>query len=321
MRFGGLILQPPIAAFNDPLAFAPGAPGALLRLGCSLRLRCERLPIMNTPLDINLGVIGVGNMGGALLAGVVQAAVVSPSRIQIFDTRSDVLEATRSALGVTISESNRALVASSDVVLLCVKPQVMAAVLGGFADAFGPETALVSVAAGITCAALERQVPPGTPVVRAMPNTPCLVGKGASGWSRGTAVTDRHAAWAEAILGAVGYVCEIPETSMNALTAVSGSGPAYIFHAIEAMIAGGVALGLPSELSSKLALHTVAGAGALAVSADVAPGTLRQRVMSPGGTTEAAIGVLRSRDFQDAIVAAMQRAHDRGEEMAAELSS
>lgn len=271
--------------------------------------------------DMRLGVLGAGHMGQALLRGVISRGGVAAERVIVADVRRDVCDGLAAELGVKIASDNDELVANSDVVLLCVKPQVLFAVIAPVAARFGPDTLLVSVAAGVTLGALERAVPVGTPVIRAMPNTPCLVGAGTSAWSRGRAATTAHGALAQGILGAVGVAYEMDESALDAVTAVSGSGPAYVFHLMEAMMEGGVKAGFDPTLVREFVLSTVSGAAALAAVSDVDPGELRRRVMSPGGTTEAAIRKLDDAGFQTAVVRAMGAARDRSVEMARAFTS
>jgi len=271
--------------------------------------------------DIRLGVLGTGHMGQALLRGVIARGGVAAERVIVSDLRRDVCDALASELGVTVAKDNADLVAKSDVVLFCVKPQVLFNVLEPLSAGFGPDTLLVSVAAGITLAALERALPAGTPVIRSMPNTPCLVGHGTTAWSRGAAATEAHGALAQEILGSVGGAYEMPERSLDSATAVSGSGPAYVFHLMEAMMEGGVKAGFDPALVREFVIATVRGAAELAAASDVDPGELRRRVMSPGGTTEAAIRRLDDDGFQWAVIHAMGAARDRSVEMARAFTS
>ncbi|TNF29771.1 MAG: pyrroline-5-carboxylate reductase [Deltaproteobacteria bacterium] len=271
--------------------------------------------------DIRLGVLGAGNMGQALLRGVVSRGGLAADRVLVADVRREVCEALSAELGVKVADSNEELVANSDVVLLCVKPQVLFNVLEPLAESLGPDKLLISVAAGITLAALERALPAGTPVIRSMPNTPCLVGFGTTAWTRGVAATEAHGALAQAILGAVGGAYELPERALDAVTAVSGSGPAYVFHLMEAMMEGGVKAGFDPALIREFVIATVRGAAELAAASDVDPGELRRRVMSPGGTTEAAIRRLDDDGFQWAVIHAMGAARDRSAEMARAFTS
>ncbi|MFT7578790.1 MAG: pyrroline-5-carboxylate reductase [Myxococcota bacterium] len=271
-----------------------------------------------------LGFIGVGNMGGALVRGVASAGAgtFTAADIVVTDTREAVLTEIVEACGVRAVADAAQLVAASEVVVLAVKPQVMLAVLAPLRDRFDPNVhTVVSVAAGLTLAQLEAALPAGTPVVRVMPNTPAHVGLGASAYALGTHADKRHGAIAEAIFGAVGIVQEVTEDEIHAVIAVSGSGPAYFFHMIEALVDGGVAAGLTPEVSRALALQTALGAATLAARSEKPPGLLRQNVMSPGGTTEAAIRSLDKDGFQDVVKRCMAAAHARSVEMGADEPS
>lgn len=267
--------------------------------------------------DYTLGVLGVGNMGEALVRGVVSCGALPAARVVVFDPRADLCAALHDGLGVTVAASAEDLAGRVDALLLCVKPQVL---VGLLADTVGPAlrqgALVISVAAGVTLAALEGAVRAGTPVIRAMPNTPCLVGSGVSAWAVGAAATSAHGAVAATILGAVGDAYEVEEHELDAVTAVSGSGPAYVFHLMEAMIEGGVKAGLDPDRVRAFVLGTVRGAAALALASDVPPGELRRRVMSPGGTTEAAVRALDDAGFQAGVVRAVAAARDRSVEMA-----
>lgn len=267
--------------------------------------------------DYTLGVLGVGNMGEALVRGVVSRGALPASRVVVFDPRADRCDALRDGLGVTVAASAEDLAGRVDALLLCVKPQVLVAILTDpVGPALRPGALVISVAAGVTLAALEAAVPGATPVIRAMPNTPCLVGAGVSAWATGAAATADHGAVAATILGAVGDAYEVEEHELDAVTAVSGSGPAYVFHLMEAMIEGGVKAGLDPERVRAFVLGTVRGAAALALASDVPPGELRRRVMSPGGTTEAAVRALDDAGFQAGVIRAVAAARDRSVEMA-----
>jgi len=266
--------------------------------------------------DLRLGLVGAGNMGQALLRGALRAGVVGPGSVWVADVRDAVVAALHAELGVGVASATE-LPAVANVLVLAVKPQHLLPVLASMAPALGPDHLVLSVAAGLPLAALQRAVPPGVPVVRAMPNTPCLVGAGASAFALGAAAGPLHAAVTEALLGAVGLARQVPEEALDAVTALSGSGPAYVFHLLEAMIAGGVGEGLDPGLARELALHTALGAAQLALASEVDPGTLRQRVMSPGGTTEAAIRSLDAAGFQAAVEAAIGAARARSAELAA----
>ncbi len=232
-----------------------------------------------------LVLLGCGKMGSAMLAGWL-AGGLPPGAVHVIDPApSDWLRGTGVRLGGRAPGAPAAL-------LVAVKPQVMAEALPAAAAMGGGGTLVISVAAGTTIARLEGAFGPGTPVVRAMPNTPAAIGRGITAIVGNGAAGEAGLAVAEALLSAVGEVVRLEdEAQIDAVTGVSGSGPAYVFHLIEAMAAGGVAEGLDPALAMRLAVATVAGAGALAA-AGQDPGTLRADVTSPNGTTQAALEVL-----------------------------
>lgn len=262
--------------------------------------------------DIRLACIGAGNMAEALVKGLLRAGL-SPAQVTVTDVRHERLDYFRSAYGVQAAPDNRAAAKAADVILLAVKPQQMNDVLAELAGA--TERALfVSIAAGIPTARIERALGAPARVVRVMPNTPALVGAGISALCGGAHAAADDLALAEVLLQAVGQTVRVDEALMDAVTAVSGSGPAYIFRVMEAMEAAAVQHGLPQETARSLVLATVAGAGQLAQSSRRAPSELREQVTSKGGTTEAALKVLNERDiagaFSDAIAAAVRRARE-----------
>lgn len=231
-------------------------------------------------------VLGCGKMGSALLAGWL-AQGMAPETISVIEPNpSDWLRGT----GVRL---NAGLPADPGVVLVAVKPQMMAAALPGLADLGGGRTLFVSVAAGVSLESYARILGPQTPVVRAMPNTPAAVGQGISAIvANGPAGID-GLALAEALLSAVGTVVRLEdESQMDAVTGLSGSGPAYVFHLVEALAAAGIAEGLAPDLAMTLARATVAGAGALLAASEESAEQLRRNVTSPQGTTHAGLEVL-----------------------------
>jgi pyrroline-5-carboxylate reductase len=258
-----------------------------------------------------LVLLGCGKMGSAMLAGWLARGVV-PSSVHVIEpSPSDWLRGT----GVHL---NGALPSAPSVVLIAVKPQMMGAALPAVRAMGGGGTLVLTVAAGTTIATYESVFGAGTPIVRAMPNTPAAIGRGITAICRNAAVTDAQMDQAEALLSAVGQVVRLDgEHQMDAVTAVSGSGPAYVFHLIEAMAAAGVAEGLPADLSMRLAKATVAGAGALAEAADEGPAQLRVNVTSPGGTTAAALAVLMdgATGFPALLARAVHAAAQRGREL------
>jgi len=253
----------------------------------------------------DLVIVGGGRMGEALIGGLLAAgrpagslAVVEPVA-----SRRDFLEGRFP--GLLISER---AVAGDGVVLAVKPPAVPSAALA--ADQAGCRRVL-SIAAGVTLAAIEAVLPAGTPVVRAMPNTPALVGAGAAAVAPGTSATEADLVWAEAILGAVGLVVRVAESLLDAVTGLSGSGPAYVFLVAEALIDAGVLVGLPRDVASALTVQTLLGAARLLAEGSEGPEALRAAVTSPGGTTAAGLAALEDRAVRAAFLAAVRSATDR----------
>jgi pyrroline-5-carboxylate reductase len=258
-----------------------------------------------------LVLLGCGKMGSAMLEGWLKRGLPATSVWVIEPNPSDWLKAT----GVHL---NAMLPASPAIVLIAVKPQMMGAALPTIAAMGGGATLMLSIAAGTTIASFQQVFGPGTPIIRAMPNTPAAVGRGITAITGNAQTTEAHLGLAEALLSAVGQVVRLQgEHQMDAVTAVSGSGPAYVFHLIETLAAAGEAEGLPADLSMRLARATVAGAGALAEAAAETPAQLRVNVTSPGGTTAAALGVLmdEASGFPALLKRAVKAAADRGREL------
>ena len=260
-----------------------------------------------------LVLLGCGKMGGALLAGWLRGGL-NPASVFVVDPMpSEWLR----AQGVHI---NQPLPENPAFVLLAVKPQMMAAALPSVASHGNGTTVFLSIAAGWPIHAFETALGGQSPIIRAMPNTPAAVGHGISALIGNAHSTAAQLDLAEALLSAVGQTVRLDdESQMDAVTAVSGSGPAYVFHLIETLAAAGSAQGLPADLAMKLARATVAGAGHLAESADEDPAQLRINVTSPGGTTAAALAVLMDPDtgFPNLLPRAVKAAADRGRELGA----
>jgi pyrroline-5-carboxylate reductase len=256
--------------------------------------------------------LGCGRMGSALLDGWL-ARGLPPGAVAVFDPAPAPSLKALARQGLRLNAGTDAAPA---VCLLAVKPQVMEAALPRVAGFGGGATLFVSIAAGVPLARLAGGLGQGTPVVRAMPNTPAAIGRGITALVGNAAATEAHLALAETLLAAVGETVRLPDESLiDAVTAVSGSGPAYVFLLVEALAAAGEAEGLPRELSLRLARATVAGAGALAVETGEDPATLRRNVTSPGGTTAAALDVLMAEDglparLRRAVAAAAARSRE-----------
>jgi pyrroline-5-carboxylate reductase len=261
--------------------------------------------------------LGVGMMGENLLAGLLSSGIPA-ERLVGTDLRPERQREIAEKYGVRVVADNTEAVAGADTVVVIVKPYDVAAALDGISAALAPGALVISLAAGVEIAVLEAHVPAGTPVVRVMPNTPASVGEGMSAIAGGTSATAEHLARASALLGAVGRVVTVPEKHLDAVTAVSGSGPAYVMYVAEAMIDAGVLLGLPRDIATTLATQTLYGSAKLLRDSGTHPTVLRENVTSPGGTTAAALRTLDDHGVKAAFVAALEAARDRSQELAAQ---
>ncbi len=259
--------------------------------------------------------IGAGNMGEALIRGLLAARTVSPARIIAADVRAERREFLVKTFGVQAIDDNAEAVKAADIVLLAVKPQQMGEVLAGFKSVMTGSKLIVSIAAGVNTARIERELGGKARVVRVMPNTPVLVGAGAAALAKGTYATDEDLVTVESIFGAVGISVRVEEKLLDAVTALSGSGPAYVFYVTEAMIKAGVAAGLDEAVAKRLAIQTVYGAGKLLVESKDEPESLRRNVTSPGGTTEAALKVMNDRKLEEIFAEAIKAAEKRSREL------
>lgn len=264
-------------------------------------------------MDGNIAVIGAGMMGEALLSGLLRAGW-EPGRVVVAERRESRVRELRARYGVEVT-SPAAAVAGADLVALVVKPVDVAATLAQIGDHLAPGAVVVSLAAGITTADLEAMLPAGTPVVRVMPNTPALVGAGMSALCAGSACDEAHLAHVQQVLQATGSVVQVPERLMDAVTAVSGSGPAYVFYVVEALVEAGVAAGLPRETATELTVQTLYGSARMLLETGTHPAILREQVTSPAGTTGAALRQLDERGVRAAVIAAVEAARDRSGEL------
>jgi len=264
--------------------------------------------------EYQFGVIGAGNMAEALLRGVIRSNVMSHNSIVASDPLFDRRQHMTMQLGVTSVADNLTPAACSRV-LLAVKPQVMPDLLGEISPAVRDDTMIISIAAGITTSFIDARLGGCGRIVRVMPNTAMLVGAGLAAVAAGPRSTGEDVTWTEKLFAACGNTCQVPEELMDAVTAVSGSGPAYFFYLIEAMIAAGVAEGLDPETAASLARHTCLGAARLLIETGEPPEGLRARVTSPGGTTQRAIETLEAAGVKDAFVRAVRAAAGRSREL------
>jgi pyrroline-5-carboxylate reductase len=263
--------------------------------------------------------IGGGNMGRALVGGLI-AGGHAPSRIRVADAAESCRAMCAERYGVVVTDDNRAACADADVVVLAVKPQQLRDVCLALAPAIAPTSLVLSIAAGITLGHLQTWLGEGRAIVRAMPNTPAQIGCGAAGLYANAAVSEAQHALADRLLTAVGVAEWLADESlMDAVTALSGSGPAYVFLLLELLEQAGSDLGLPAALSRNLALATVEGAARLARASDEEPATLRRQVTSPGGTTERALMSFNEADLAGIVRRALGAARDRGRELAGEV--
>ena len=267
------------------------------------------------PLGKKLAFLGPGNMAAALLKGLLREGTAEADEIICAEPRAERREEIANAYGVEVTADNRAAAAEADVVLLSVKPQVIDAVLAEIAPAIDARKLVISIAAGVPLAALARRLPPGTRLIRTMPNTPALVGAGASALARGAPATEGDLARARVLFEAVGLAVVVEEHLLDAVTGLSGSGPAFVFIAIEAMADGGVKAGLPRSVAVTLAAQTVLGSARLLLETGAHPGQLKDQVTSPAGTTIAGVQVLEAAGFRAALIGAVDAAARRSREL------
>jgi pyrroline-5-carboxylate reductase len=258
--------------------------------------------------------VGVGKLGEALLSGLLRSGrpkeqVIAAER---YAGRAKEIQ---DLYGVRTATPEEA-VKEADVVLLAVKPQDMRTALRELASSVKADTLVVSMAAGITTKVLEEELPEGTHCIRVMTNTPVFVDEAMSAISPGTHATEAHLALVEELLRPVGRVIRVPESQQDAVTALSGSGPAYFFYLVEAMIDAGILLGLPRAMAAELIVQTAVGSAKMLKESDEHPVVLREAVMSPAGTTISAIRVMEDHGVRAAMLAALEAARDRSRELA-----
>ena len=270
-----------------------------------------------------IGFIGAGNMAEAFIKGIVTSGIYSPESVMASDIRTERLSYLSEEYGIRTTTDNEVLVSSSAIVFLSVKPQSMAKMLDGICGKLKDNVLVISIAAGITTSYLAKRLG-DVSIIRTMPNTPAMVDEGA------TAIFNRNASpealtRATKLFDAVGKTVAIDDESLiDAVTAVSGSGPAYFFLLMEEMVRAAEELGIPADAAKELVYQTAKGAGVLASMAyarNESPSELRRKVTSPGGTTEAAMRVFREGNFGGAVFAAIARARDRGKELSSEVEA
>ena len=267
-------------------------------------------------LSHTIGFIGAGQMARALAGGFVRAGLVAANRCVASDAAPAALAQFADAVpGATTVAENSLVVRDAPVVFLAVKPQTMPAILAELQDQWTEKHLVISIAAGVTLATLEKGLGPASRLVRVMPNTPCLVGQSASAFALGRGASDDDAALVEELLSSVGRSFRVPEKLLDAVTGLSGSGPAYVYLVIEALSDGGVLMGLPRDVATALAAQTVLGAATMVLSTGEHPRVLADRVTSPGGTTIAGLKALESGGLRATLIQAVEAATRRATEL------
>ena len=254
-------------------------------------------------------------MAEALLRGLLAAEMATPDRLYASDIRPERLDYLAAELGVQVCRSNLDALRQAEVAVIAVKPQDAPALLADMQQGCHPGQLVISVAAGVKLASIEGALPPGVPVIRVMPNTPAFVREGMAVLARGQHVTADHERIAEQIFASVGRVQTLPESKMDAVTALSGSGPGYVALIIEALADGGVAAGLPRDTALQLAAQTVLGTARLALERSLHPAVIKDMVASPAGTTIAGLAALEEAGVRGALIQAVLAATRRSEEL------
>ncbi|MBW1798712.1 MAG: pyrroline-5-carboxylate reductase [Deltaproteobacteria bacterium] len=263
----------------------------------------------------NAGFIGAGNMGTALVKGLIESGVYSKEQLGASDMDTSALKRMAEQLGVKSYSSNSDLVRQCSTVVLSVKPQNMKDVLEEVKDGIRDDHLIISIAAGIPLRMIHDVLKRDIPLIRVMPNTPALVQKGVSALAAGAFATQKHMAIARAIFDAVGDTVDVEETMMDAVTALSGSGPGYVFRMMECMVDAGAGVGLERETALSLVIQTFLGAAHLAKTSEHSLSHLREMVTSPGGTTEAGLGMFDKMGLEETIRKAVEAACNRSVEL------
>lgn len=264
---------------------------------------------------MHFGFIGSGRMASALLEAILRAGIAAPADIVVTDRHRAAAAELARRTGVQLRETNAEVAAAADLLILCVKPGDVPGALREAGDMSG--RLLISIAAGVPLKRLRESAAGAPRIVRVMPNTPALISQGAAAYAAGEGATPDDKALVEKIFGAVGIVAEVPEALLDAVTGLSGSGPAYVYTVIEALADGGVLMGLPRETALRLAAQTVQGAAAMVLQTGLHPAQLRDQVTSPGGTTIAGLEALEAAGLRSALICAIRAATERSAELGA----
>lgn len=267
---------------------------------------------------MEIGLIGCGRMGSALIGGIAKSDITTSSDIIVFDPNPDSMASTINNCGASAATSNVDLASRAETILLAVKPQYITQILKEIAPSLNKDHLLISIAAGITLEKMEQACPAGTRFIRAMPNTPALIGLGATGIAPGNHASTRDLELASQLLQSVGIVSITQEPQLDAVTGLSGSGPAYVYTFIESLAMQAEKEGLAIEEAIKLATQTVIGAARMVEQTDMTPRELVEQVTSPGGTTLAGLAALKQHGFEKSIAAGVHAATERSREIASE---
>lgn len=262
-----------------------------------------------------IAVIGAGHIGQAIIGGLLKAKLLPAKNVTASRRGSEALDALKKRFGVQTTTDNRKAVKGADILVIAVKPQAAASLFEEIAPVVREDQLVISVMAGVTTERINHCLRKPNPIIRAMPNTPALVDAGATPLSKGTHAKDSDLAIAETIFKAVGIVEIVPESLMDAVTGLSGSGPVYIYMVIEALIDGGVKMGIPRTVARRLAAQTVFGAAKLVIETGKHPAILKDEVTTPGGTAIAAVHMLESKGLRNVLIEAVATAARRSEEL------
>ncbi len=264
---------------------------------------------------LNVGFIGAGKMAAALAKGFIRAELVTPREIRASDPHEAARKNFTAEIGAATTASNADVAKQAAVLILATKPDQVPAALAEIRGVFTKEHLLISIAAGVTLAKLEAALPAGARVIRVMPNTPALVGAGASAFALGKNATAADGELAKKLLSAVGIAFQVKESLLDAVTGLSGSGPAYVYQFIEALSDGGVASGLPRDIATRLAAQTVLGGAKMVLETGQHPGALKDQVTSPGGTTIEGLHELEKGKMRAAVMSAVRAATEKSKKL------
>ena len=292
-------------------------PFNLANTSYELRLRFAPPPATKPGMatSSNIGFLGAGKMATALARGFVRAEMAFPREISASDPHPAARKSFASEVGAKTGEVNLDVAKSANVLILATKPDQVAAVLAEISSVFTKKHLLISIAAGVTLAKFEAALPAGARVIRVMPNTPALVGAGASAFALGKNATIADGELAKKLLSAVGIAFQVKENLLDAVTGLSGSGPAYVYQFIEALSDGGVAAGLPRDIATKLAAQTVLGGAKMVLETGEHPGALKDQVTSPGGTTIEGLHALEKGKLRATVISAVRAATEKSKKL------